>query len=142
MRVKGIKEIPENEGIDVNDYSFKDMDIYQLKALKYDVFFRERKSRLTYKDEITDSMIEKALGLTGEAGEVAEIIKKSIRDKGGRLTREDKEALKKELGDVLWYIATLSISFGFSLGKVAKDNMDKLESRLNRGKIHGSGDNR
>ena len=130
------------EKVSAKDYTLEDMDIYQLKALKYDMFFRERKSGLTYKDEITNSMIDKALRLTGEAGEVAEIIKKSIRDKGGRLTREDKEALKKELGDVLWYIATLSMSFGFSLGKVAKDNIDKLESRLNRGKIHGSGDNR
>lgn len=142
MRIKGIEEIPEIERIDINDYSFEDMDMYQLKALKYDVFFTEKNSGLTSKGEVNDSMIEKALGLTGEAGEVAEIIKKSIRDKGGKLTPEDKEALKKELGDVLWYLSNLSMSIGVSLGKVAKDNIDKLESRQKRGKIHGSGDNR
>lgn len=78
-----------------------------------------------------------ALGLAGESGEVAEKIKKYIRD--GYI---DKESLKKELGDVLWYIAALCSDFGFDLEEVAQTNLDKLQSRQERDKIHGSGDNR
>lgn len=82
-------------------------------------------------------LVYPALGLAGEAGEVAEKIKKSIRD--GNL---DVEGLKKELGDVLWYIAAIANDIEFDLNEIAQMNLDKLESRKNRGVLGGSGDNR
>lgn len=83
-----------------------------------------------------------ALGLVGEAGEVAEKIKKVIRDKDGVLDANDKGEIAKELGDVLWYIAILASEMGVSLNTVATMNLKKLQSRKERGKLGGSGDNR
>jgi len=82
------------------------------------------------------------LGLVGEAGEVAEKIKKVLRDEEGTLSDEKKEEIKKELGDVLWYLAALSRELGFTLQDVAEKNIEKLMSRKERGALHGSGDNR
>ena len=82
------------------------------------------------------------LGLVGEAGEVADKVKKILRDKKGEFDKDSKEALKFELGDVLWYISQLSSELGFELDDVANANLQKLNSRKSRGKIHGSGDNR
>lgn len=83
-----------------------------------------------------------ALGLVGEAGEVAEKIKKVIRDNNGVLDENDELEIVKELGDVLWYIAILASEMGASLETVAKTNLDKLQSRKERNKLGGSGDNR
>jgi NTP pyrophosphatase (non-canonical NTP hydrolase) len=83
-----------------------------------------------------------ALGLCGEAGEVAEKIKKSIRDNGGILTDQMRVETAKELGDVLWYIAALSHELNLSLEMVASMNLEKLASRKNRNMISGNGDNR
>lgn len=83
-----------------------------------------------------------ALGLVGEAGEVAEKIKKIIRDQDGKLTEENKVEIGKELGDVLWYIAIMAEEMGITLQKVAEDNLAKLMSRKERGVLGGSGDNR
>ena len=77
------------------------------------------------------------LGLTGESGEVAEKLKKGIRD--GSI---DKKGLLLELGDVLWYITLLARALGFSLRDVAMANILKLKERASKGRIHGSGDNR
>lgn len=82
------------------------------------------------------------LGLAGEAGEVAEKVKKILRDKDGVVDTADKESLKKELGDVLWYLAQLATEFGLSLDDIADANLKKLSSRMERGKIGGDGDNR
>lgn len=82
------------------------------------------------------------LGLCGEAGEVAEKIKKVIRDKEGVFLVEDKEQIKKELGDVLWYIANIANDLFINMDDIAKGNIEKLNSRKERGVIHGSGDNR
>lgn len=78
-----------------------------------------------------------ALGLVGEAGEVADKVKKEIRD-GGYLTGE----ITKELGDVLWYLTRLCDVHNVTLKEIAELNKDKLESRLERNKLQGSGDNR
>ena len=89
-----------------------------------------------------NNFIYPTLGLAGEAGEVAEKIKKVIRDGNGIVSEEKKVEITKELGDVLWYIANLSKEIGVSLEEVANKNLEKLQSRQQRGELHGSGDNR
>ena len=83
-----------------------------------------------------------ALGLAGEAGEVAEHAKKAIRDDGGSILEERRAAMAKELGDVLWYVAQLTSELGLELEDVARDNLEKLGSRQRRGVLSGSGDDR
>jgi NTP pyrophosphatase (non-canonical NTP hydrolase) len=82
------------------------------------------------------------LGLCGESGEVAEKIKKIIRDYNGDFTKENIKEIEKELGDVLWYISNLATELKLKLDNIASKNIDKLQSRQKRGKLHGSGDNR
>jgi len=82
------------------------------------------------------------LGLSGEAGEVAEKVKKVLRDRGGCFDATAKADLKLELGDVLWYVAQLASELGLTLDEVATANLEKLASRAERGTIGGSGDRR
>ena len=82
------------------------------------------------------------LGLCGEAGEVAEKVKKIIRDANGEFTDEKKAEIMKEIGDVLWYISALCTDLGVKMGVVAQGNIDKLLSRKERGVLNGNGDNR
>ena len=91
---------------------------------------------------IGHAVIYPTLGLTNEAGEVAGKIKKVFRDKGGVISEADQAALKGELGDVLWYLSQMCTELGLSLNTVAEYNIEKLYSRLERGKIGGEGDNR
>jgi NTP pyrophosphatase (non-canonical NTP hydrolase) len=83
-----------------------------------------------------------ALGLAGESGEVAEKVKKILRDKAGIVDDESRLAIQKELGDVLWYIAAVATELGLNLDEVAQANLDKLNSRKERAVLNGSGDNR
>lgn len=78
-----------------------------------------------------------ALGLAGEAGEVANKVKKMLRDDA-----ENKAAVAAELGDVLWYVAALCRDLGVELEDLARANLDKLNSRKERGVLGGNGDNR
>ena len=87
-------------------------------------------------------MLGVVLGLAGESGEVLEKYKKILRDKSGVINDEDRREIIKELGDVLWYIATVAQLLGYSLEDVAITNNDKLLNRKERGVISGSGDNR
>jgi len=91
-------------------------------------------------------VIYPTLKLAGEAGEVAEKLGKLIRDEGyvpgAPLSQPQVEALSKELGDVMWYVANLAADLGLSLDEVGRRNLDKLQSRKERGVIHGSGDDR
>lgn len=112
-----------------------DFDEYQEKAAKYDL--SEATSDLK---EV--GFMEKVLGLTGEAGETADKIKKILRDKNGMASEEDREMIVKELGDTLWYIASIARYLGVDLAEVASGNLEKLESRLQRNKLHGEGDER
>lgn len=112
-----------------------EFDDYQKRAAKYDLFevvsdFREV------------GFIEKVLGLTGEAGETADKIKKVLRDKNGVVSDEDRDSIVKELGDVLWYIAAIARYLDVGLSEVAEGNISKLENRYQRDKIHGAGDER
>lgn len=82
------------------------------------------------------------LGLVGESGEIAEKIKKIVRDQDSDLSKLDKNDLTKELGDVLWHIAVIADYFDIPLEEVGTTNITKLADRLKRGVIQGSGDNR
>ena len=83
-----------------------------------------------------------ALGLAGEAGEVAEHAKKAIRDDGGEVSDERRAAMAKELGDVLWYVSQLATELELELEQIAQGNLEKLLSRQRRGVLSGSGDER
>jgi len=82
------------------------------------------------------------LGLVGESGEVAEKIKKVLRDNNGIIGEKQKQEIKKELGDVLWYIAQVATELDLSFDGIASFNIKKLKSRQKRNKVYGSGDNR
>jgi NTP pyrophosphatase (non-canonical NTP hydrolase) len=92
--------------------------------------------------DITPQLMAQVLGLAGESGEVLEKFKKLLRDKEGIITDDDKQEILKELGDVLWYVNSVSHLLDSDLAEVASINLDKLSSRKDRGKLHGNGDNR
>jgi NTP pyrophosphatase (non-canonical NTP hydrolase) len=83
-----------------------------------------------------------ALGLAGEAGEVAEKVKKLCRDHGGVINDERRIAICKELGDTLWYISETARQAGLTLEEVAAMNIAKLSARTINKTIHGEGDDR
>lgn len=93
-------------------------------------------------DDMSPVLISQVFGLVGESGEVAEKFKKLIRDKKGEISAEDKDEIIKELGDILWYINSVSTLVGSSLEEVASKNLEKVLSRKERGVTSGSGDNR
>ena len=103
----------------------------------------QAKSRVTalYPDQ-GKNYIYPTLGLSSEAGEVAGKIKKVIRDKGGVISAEDQQEISKELGDVLWYLSQLASEINLELEDVAQNNITKLYSRMERGTLHGNGDDR
>jgi len=102
-----------------------------------------------YQDQANDTaiypnesrLVYPALGLTGEAGEVADKIKKLIRDKRTFDALERIE-IAKEVGDVLWYVAALARDLGVDMDTMAQMNLEKLRDRAKRGVIGGSGDSR
>ena len=104
----------------------------------------------TYQDEALSTaiygegqkIIYPVLGINGEAGEIAEKIKKILRDKSGEFSDESKQEILKEIGDVLWYCNALCRDLGFTLEDAMILNIEKLKSRRERNMIHGSGDNR
>ena len=107
-----------------------DLDMYQKVALTTAIYPREQ------------AIIYPTLGLAGEAGEVANKVKKIIRD--GSDSKDEKlvSEIKAEIGDCLWYIAVLASDFDIKLSDIASANLEKLEKRKEKGTIHGSGDNR
>jgi NTP pyrophosphatase (non-canonical NTP hydrolase) len=112
-----------------------------MKADDFNTYQRE--SRKTWNLVHTDHpIVYPTLGLVNEAGELAGKVKKIFRDKGGVISDEDRQALKHELGDVLWYMAQLATELDLNLQEVAEANLEKLFSRLERGTIKGEGDNR
>jgi NTP pyrophosphatase (non-canonical NTP hydrolase) len=110
---------------------FADFDSYQ-KACKKTAVYPDIGKNFTYP----------TIGLMGEAGEVANKVKKLIRDDAGKISKERREEIKAEIGDMMWYIAQLSTELGLNLSKVAEYNLEKLAKRQKENKLHGSGDNR
>jgi len=106
-----------------------------------DEYQREARKTSVYPD-IGKNFTYPTLGLVGEAGEVAEKVKKILRDDDGKLSEEKREELIKEMGDVLWYLANLGEEVKVGLSEVAERNLEKLASREKRGRLKGSGDNR
>lgn len=109
-----------------------DFKEYQKESIKTDLNVVVKNSNLAYY----------ALGLCDEAGEVAGKVKKLYRDYNGELTEEYKKEIEKELGDVIWYLSQMCTKLGLDFNEVAKMNLDKLNSRKERNKLSGSGDNR
>ena len=103
----------------------------------------QSESRKTWNLIHTDHpIVYPTLGLVNEAGELAGKVKKIFRDKNGHISDTDREALKFELGDVLWYMAQIATELDLTLEEIAEANLEKLFSRLERGTIQGEGDNR
>ena len=107
-----------------------DLDMYQQVAKTTAIYPREQ------------AIIYPTLGLTGEAGEVANKVKKIIRD--GSDSKDEKlvSEIKAEIGDCLWYIAVLANDFDIKLSDIASANIEKLALRQKNNTIHGSGDDR
>lgn len=103
----------------------------------------QRESRKTWGHiPMNHPIVYPTMGLANEAGEVAGKIKKIFRDKNGLISEEDRQALKEELGDVLWYLTQICTELNLTLEEVAETNLAKLFSRLERGTIQGDGDQR
>lgn len=111
-----------------------EFDEYQKSAARSDTF------ELCGLGEV--GFIEKVMGLAGEAGEVVDKFKKILRDKNGEISSEDRENVIKELGDVMWYIASIARYMEIPMSEIAHKNIEKLEGRLQRGTVHGEGDER
>ena len=107
-----------------------DLDMYQQVAKTTAIYPREQ------------AIIYPTLGLTGEAGEVANKVKKIIRD--GTIENHESliQEISAEIGDCLWYISVLADDIGVKLSDIANNNLVKLANRKEKGTIHGSGDTR
>ena len=104
--------------------------------------YQQRSRETARYPDVGVNPIYPTLGLCGEAGEVADKVKKVIRDQQGAFSAHTVAALELELGDVLWYVAQLASELGLDLDGVAQANLDKLASRSARNVIAGSGDDR
>ena len=111
---------------------------YQSKIIPFDMFDKSEWNG----DLTAPAFMEKVLGLASEAGEVEDKLKKVLRDDNAKLSPEKREELLKELGDTLWYIATIARYLDAPLDEIAEQNIAKLQSRLDRHQLSGSGDNR
>ena len=109
--------------MDMNDYQQAALRTARDKSAKHELFHL-------------------VLGLSGESGEIAEKIKKVIRDQNSDFSKLDVEDISKELGEVLWHLAVLADYFSIRLDAIADKNIKKLADRHRRGKISGSGDTR
>lgn len=110
-----------------------------MDTVNFDIY--QQHSRKTWNlVQMDHPIVYPTLGLVNEAGEVAGKIKKIFRDKGGRIGEEERQALKSELGDVLWYLAQICTELDLTLEEVAAYNLEKLFDRLERGVIRGDGD--
>ena len=103
----------------------------------------QRQSRRTWSRVNTDyDVVYPVIGLFNEAGEFAGKLKKILRDRDGIISDEDRKALSGEMGDIFWYYTQICTELGLDLEEVAAENLEKVLSRLERGKIGGDGDDR
>ena len=102
--------------------------------MTFDEYQEFARSTVMYPEDV--KVVYPTLGLCGEAGEVAEKVKKNIRD------GKSLDGVGLELGDVLWYVSALADDLGITLEQVAQWNVDKLQRRMQLNKIKGDGDNR
>lgn len=124
METNLIKPITENINIHI-------LEKY-MEYMKTSKFYPQDKLPITYP----------ALGLNGEAGEVAEKVKKCWRDNGGVFTEDIKKAILKELADTLWYIWACADDMGYTLHDVLRVGIEKVKNRKETNTVHGSGDDR
>lgn len=111
-----------------------------MSDLTFDEYQKRTKSTAIYP---ADKAVEyTTLGLVSEAGEVAGKVKKVIRDNDGVFSAEKSEEIASEVVDAIWYCARLLDELGVSFGDAAQGNLDKLDSRHQRGVLGGSGDKR
>ena len=104
--------------------------------------YQERSRATAVYPQAGSNLLYPTLGLCGESGEVAEKIKKMVRDDDGILSDARRAALSKELGDVLWYLAQIATEAELDLDAIADENLEKLLSRRDRNVLQGSGDDR
>jgi NTP pyrophosphatase (non-canonical NTP hydrolase) len=104
--------------------------------------YQQNSKKTAIYPNVGSNFVYPTLGLAGEAGEVADKIKKILRDKNGQINDTDRQEISKELGDVLWYVAQMATELNLSLDEVAQNNLTKLLSRLERNVLGGNGDNR
>src|SRR3954454_24288443 len=105
--------------------------------MTFDEYQKRALTTVISSDNEFRDLLHWVLGINGEAGEIAEKGKKIIRDKNGEVSEEDKAAMAKEVGDVLWYLAVFAHHLGVSFDDVAKQNLEKLQSRQQRGVLGG-----
>jgi len=130
----------------VSDYTFKEYQedtkefaVYPTLAIVEKWEVTEEVSDITFGESL--GWIYPMFGLAGEVGELAEKLKKALRDSFGEIDHI-RDDLKKEIGDIFWYISQMATELGFDLEEIAKMNISKLSDRKARDKISGSGDNR
>src|SRR5688572_19938462 len=111
-----------------------------MKVLNFDEYQNKSSKTAVYPD-LGKNFIYPTLGLADEAGEVVGKIKKVLRDDAGIISADKKIEIKKEMGDVLWYLSQLATELNLKLSDIAQTNIDKLSSRQKRDVLHGSGDN-
>lgn len=110
--------------------------------MHFDQYQKKASETAIYRENGWLRIVYPTMGLPGEAGEVANKVKKVYRDKDGHFSQEDRDAIAKEIGGVLWYCAALATDLGLSLDDIAKGNLKQLRKRLEKGTISGSGDDR
>lgn len=135
IRARGIDydQIAESVGVADDETARFELSLTEYQAATRDTAIYPRASAASTQTYCT-------LGLTGEAGEVANEVKKIYRDDGWTLTGERKAKLRDELGDVLWYAARLADELGLDLGEIAERNLERLAARKTAGTLRGGGD--
>lgn len=110
--------------------------------MTFDEYQEQSRKTAIYPKNGQEGIYFLVMGLCGEAGEVAEKVKKVMRDDQGCFNRQSRESVFRELGDLLWYASQLATELDFRLDDVADANLAKLQSRKERGTLKGSGDGR